>query len=130
MSHKIATKIHEDGRKDVQVNVSKLNLADANVDQETKDIIEKKVFKRLSEHKVKVVIAHRLTNKHVFKTVSLKDVRNFAKAAIEKFVLDTGVTKEEITDELIEEVSQDFLIIQYDPQTDGISITNLYEVPR
>lgn len=87
MSHKIATKEHADGRKDVTISVNKLDIEPKDkATAEAKEIIEKKVLPKLAETPVLVVVVHKPTNQGAHKVVPLKHVRAFAEAAIRKFV--------------------------------------------
>ena len=113
----ITTKVHEDGRKDVHIEVNKLDLDPNNpIDQESKDMIENKVFARLSEQQVLVIVLHKPTNQEAHHVVSLPQVRAFAEVAVRKFLGEDGLYYTRL---------DEFAIIQNNLTTNTVKVTTL-----
>lgn len=120
MSHKIATKEHADGRKDVTISVNKLDIDPQDKETaEAKEIIEKKVLPKLAETPVLAVVVHKTTNQGAHKVVPLKHVRAFAEAAVKKFL------NLEMDEALTSEVSEDFVIIEHHLENGKVQISTL-----
>jgi len=76
---------HSDGRKDVKINVKRLDVNPTDEGgKKAKAMIEDKIFSALAERMVLVVVLHKPTNDHSSRIVKAANVRKFAEAAIKE----------------------------------------------
>lgn len=116
----ITTTNHPDGRKDVHIQVNRL---DVNPQDKAgivaKEAIEKTVFTRLSEQKVLVIVLHKPTNQEAHHVVDLPHVRAFAEAAVRKFL------KLNNDEELTQDAVEDFAVIENNLSQQTVKVTTL-----
>ena len=77
---------HQDGRKDVHIEVNTIDAEDADpATLNAKEVIEKEVFPRITEALVLVVVLHKPTNQHSERIVKVPHVRKYAEACVREY---------------------------------------------
>lgn len=77
---------HPDGRQDVKINVTRLDIEeDDELSMKAKKTIEEDVLPRIQEAKVQVVVIHRHSTASTSSMVALSRVREYAEFAVEMF---------------------------------------------
>jgi isocitrate/isopropylmalate dehydrogenase len=109
--HKSEETTHEDGRKDVKVEVKTLDVvANDEITAQAKEYIEKEVIPALAAQKVQVIVVHKHTLMNTASLVQRRYIRNYAAEAIKQFPKIEG--KESTVD--------DFIIIEVDGATNVV----------
>lgn len=96
-AHKATVTKHPDGRQDVRIDVTRLDIEeDDELSMKAKETIEKDVLPRIQEAMVQVVVIHRYSTASTSKMVKLSQVRKYAEFAVAEFSKGTmGVRKED-----------------------------------
>ncbi len=77
---------HPDGRQDVRIDVTRLDIAeDDELSMDAKKVIEEDVLPRIQEAMVQVVVIHRHSTASTSKMVKLSQVRRYAEFSVEQF---------------------------------------------
>lgn len=104
---------HEDGRQDVKIEVTRLDLKDPTPeDEEAAGAIED----MLSKQKVGVLVIYKPTNDNIYFTCSVMNVRKNAEMVIEKY-------REANPDKLV--IKDDFIIVESAVVTKKPNVTTL-----
>lgn len=110
---------HEDGRKDVNIQVNRLDVdVHDEATRHAKDVIENQILPELAKSPVVVIVLHKPTNASAYKVVRLCDVRKYAETAVDVFM------KTQATAENMGRV-EDFVIIEYHIKHNEIKISSL-----
>lgn len=103
----IKTVVHPDGRRDVTININRLDVDETDeATQAAKDVIEKDVLPKLAQRPVMVVVLHIPTKSSTYRTVKLCEVRKYAEFAVQQF-MKTQATAEQMGN------LEDFVIIEH-----------------
>ncbi len=85
-AHKATITKHPDGRQDVRIDVTRLDIEeDDELSEKAKEVIEKDVLPRIQEAMVQVVVIHRYSTASTSKKVKLSRVREYAEFAVKQF---------------------------------------------
>jgi len=119
----IETKQHASGRRDVKINVKRLDVNPKDEgDSKAKAHIEDVVFPALAERMVLVVVIHKPTNNHVERIVKAANVRKFAEA-VEKSHNDSLVKQTGVKG--CEAPRDEFVIVEHELKSGAVRVTTL-----
>jgi hypothetical protein len=119
VAKEIHTIEHPDGRKDVNIQVNRLDVdVHDEATRHAKDVIENQILPELAKSPVVVIVLHKPTNASAYKVVRLCDVRKYAETAVDVFM------KTQATAENMGRV-EDFVIIEYHIKHNEIKISSL-----
>ena len=103
--HKSEETAHEDGRKDVKIEVNTLDVETKDeITQQAKEYIEKEVIPVLAAQKVHVIVVHKPTHMTAASHVERRYVQNFASEAMKRFPKQEGGLVSTVDDFLIIEI--------------------------
>ena len=89
----IENKQHPDGRKDVTVQVNRLNVKETDpATMAAKEVIEKKILPELANQKVTCTLIHKPTNDHFSFVTSRKNIRANTDVSLKAHAQKMGVT--------------------------------------
>jgi len=114
---------HADGRVDVKVEVSRLDIKPKDAEEaRTKKVIEEAILPRLEDSIVRVVVIHKPTNQFASKSVSLPQVRAYAEACVKAYNVDL---QNRCNIQGVEVPSEEFVIVEVHEGTMLTRVTNL-----